>query len=146
MSYWLKITKQTSLVIFIWSIIWVIISYYFIGGGDKLQIWASVISLIFSLYAVIVLFYYYPNYDRTFYLHYVAWATLFLIFLLELIFLITLLSESNDYDVEKTEDHTYKAENRYTVKEITLMFIMGIVAILSLLVVSVASFRLKNGI
>jgi hypothetical protein len=135
------------MVTFVWSLIWVIISYFFVGGPDKLQMWASIISLIFSVYALVTLLYYYPQRDKLLGLYFMSSITLIIIFLLDLAFLIELLRESNYYDVfVQPQDHMIKPEYKYTFKEVCLLFIMGIVAILSLLVVTISSWRLKAAI
>ena len=70
-----------------------------------------------------------------------AWFTLFLVLLLELIFLISLLIQANKYLLIKTNYQTLRLTYLHSAKQIVLLFIMGLVAILGLLVSAVATSR-----
>ena len=78
------------------------------------------------------------NYD-TFYLHYFSWFALIAVLLFELIFLVNLLVDGNDYILTITSYDTLRVDFTHTFMEITLLFGMGTIGILTLLVTAVAS-------
>jgi ABC-type glycerol-3-phosphate transport system permease component len=60
---------------------------------------------------------------------------------LEVIFLISMLLSANHYDIMKTTYETLRLQYLISTKEIIILFAMGLIAILTLMVVAVASQR-----
>eukprot|EP00347_Sterkiella_histriomuscorum_P000378 403376093 len=110
------------------------------GRDDQLQLWSSILSLIYSTYALIALFFLYRN-KKTGYLHYYAWFTLIAVTLLELIFLISLLIQANNYILIRTNYSTLRVEYLHSKTQVIVLFATGLIGILSLLISSVSTQR-----
>ncbi|CDW72336.1 UNKNOWN [Stylonychia lemnae] len=135
---WLYISKQT--VSFLWSILWTFLSFAFKGRDDQLQLWSSFISLIFSVYALFALFFLQRN-KKTGLVNYIAWFSLFLVTVLELIFLTSLLIQANYYILIRTNYSTLRVEYLHSKTQIVVLFATGLIGILSLLISAVATQR-----
>lgn len=122
-----------------WSIIWNILAYAFTGDEDRFQLWSSLLATAFALYGLFALFYNYPRKKNILFLSYVSWAALFLVTLLEIIFLVSLLVNANNYQLVRTNYNTLRTSYYHSAKQIILLFAMGLVAILCLLVEVVAA-------
>lgn len=116
---------------------WIILSFIFVGKRDGLQFWSSFISLLISVYSFFVL-YIGASKNKMWGLNYISWGALWLVTLLELIFLISLLVTGNAYELVKTSYGTLRIDYFHTLTQILLLFGMGIVGIITLLVASVA--------
>ena len=77
---------------------------------------------------------------------YVAWASLFLITLLEVIFLITLIVNANGYELVRTNYNTIRISYYHSAKQIVMLFFMGLVAVLSILIEAVAAQRFNQAL
>lgn len=122
-----------------WSIIWSVLSYAFTGEEDAFQIWSSLLAILLSLYGFFALFYWQPHKKTVLYHSYVAWAGLFLVALLEVVFLVSLIVNGNNYELVRTNYNTLRIAYYHSAKQIILLFSMGIVAIVCLLVEAVAA-------
>lgn len=97
---------------------------------------------MFSLYSFVALYKCGPKHNIIG-LNYISWSVLWLVTLLELIFLISLLVNGNDYELVKTSYGTLRIDYFHTLTQILLLFGLGIVGIITLLVASVAAQRLS---
>ena len=122
-----------------WSIIWNILALAFIGDDDSFQLWSSLVATAFSIYGFLALFYFIPKRGNLVHINYVAWVALFLVTLLEVIFLVSLLVNANNYKLVRTNYSTLRIQYYHSAKQIIMLFVMGLVAILSLLIEAVAA-------
>jgi hypothetical protein len=130
----------------VWSIIWNLLAYAFTGDDDSFQLWSSLLATCFSIFGFVSLFYFYPTRKHTLFLNFVAWGALFLVTLLEVIFLVSLLVNANTYELVKTNYNTLRIQYYHSAKQIVLLFVMGLVGILSLLAEAVAAQRCQVAI
>ena len=121
-------------------------AYAFTGEEDRFQLWSSLFATGFSAYGFFALFYWYPLKKNIAYQEYVAWAGLFLVTLLEVVFLVSLIVNGNNYELVRTNYSTIRIAYHHSAKQIVLLFAMGIVAIVTLLVEAVAAQRLELAI
>lgn len=117
-------------------------SFLFVGSQDYLQFWSSFISLVFSLFGFLVLFFAADRQKQVWSINYVAWIILSIVTLLELVFLISLLINANAYVLVKTSYNMLRVDYLHTFMQMMLLFGMGIVGMFTLLVTAVASQRL----
>ena len=82
----------------------------FIGEEDTFQLWSSILATAFSIFGFFALFYSYPRKKSILYFNYVAWGALFLVTLLEVIFLISILVNANNYKLMKTNYNSVRIE------------------------------------
>ena len=75
-----------------------------------------------------------------------AWGALFLVTFLEIIFLVSLLVNANTYELVRTNYNTLRIQYYHSGKQIVLLFVMGLVGILSLLAEAVAAQRCQVAI
>ena len=68
-----------------------------------------------------------------------AWVALFLVTLLEIVFLVSLIVNGNNYELVKTNYGTIRIAYYHSAKQIVLLFAMGAVAIMTLMVEAVAA-------
>ena len=148
---WLRHTQQANSVVFVrplpspcyqvWSLIWNILAFAFTGDDDRFQLWSSVFATLFGAFGFFALFYNYPRKKNIFYLAYVSWAALFLVTLLEVIFLVSLLANANNYEILRTNYGTMRVAYYHSAKQIVILFAMGLIALVSLLVEAVCAQR-----
>ena len=143
MKYWLNVTKQANCVAFVWSIIWNILALAFTGAEDGFQLWSSGLATAFSAISLFILFEVYPKRKHTAHLNYLTWGALLLVTLLEVIFLVSLIVNGNNYELVKTNYGTLRMQYYHSGSQIILLFAIGIVAVLSLMVQAVAAQRLN---
>ena len=93
--------------------------------------------------SLFILFEVYPKRQHTAHLNYLTWAALFLVTFLEVIFLVSLIVNANNYELVKTNYGTLRMQYYHSPSQIILLFSIGIVAVLSLLVQAVAAQRLN---
>lgn len=96
--------------------IWNILAYAFTGQEDHFQLWSSLLTTLFGVFGLFTLFYVYPRRKQILYLNYIAWASLFLITFLELIFLISLIVNGNNYQIEHTNYNTVRIQYYHSAK------------------------------
>ena len=70
-----------------------------------------------------------------------TWFSLLLVTLLELIFLISLLYNANNYEVVRTNYKTMRIAYYHSGKQILMLFAMGVIGLTSLTVVAVSAQR-----
>ena len=73
------------------------------------------------------------------FLNYVSWLALISLTLLEVIFLVSLLLNANTYEVIRTNYNTLHLVYYHSAKQIILLFIIGVVAVISLIAETVAA-------
>ena len=127
--------------------IWNLLAYAFTGADDSLQLWCSLLTTLFSGFAFFALFYWYPRRKPSIlFLNYVSWLALLLLTLLEVIFLVSLLLKANTYEVVRTNYGTLRLVYYHSAKQITLLFLIGVFAVVSLIAEAVAAQRLAVAI
>ena len=136
-------TKQANCVVFVWSLIWNILAFAFTGEEDGFQLWSSGLATLFAVVSLFILFEVYPKRKHTAYLNYITWGALFMVTFLELVFLVSLIVNGNNYKLVKTNYGTLRMQYFHSANQIILLFAIGLVALLCLLVQSVASQRLQ---
>lgn len=43
-EYWLRITQQSNSALFVWTLIWNVVAFAFIGMEDGFQLWSSILT------------------------------------------------------------------------------------------------------
>lgn len=118
----------------------------FTGDEDRFQLWSSVLATLFAAFGFFSLFYVYPRRKHLCFLSYVAWAALLLVTILELVFLVSLLVNANEYEIVRTNYGTMRIAYYHSEKQIIMLFVMGMVALISLLVEAVSAQRCQSAI
>lgn len=120
--------------------IWNLLAYAFTGDDDSLQLYCSLLTTLFSSFAFFALFYWYPRRKPSILLlSYVSWLALLSLTLLEVIFLVSLLLNANTYEVVRTNYGTLRLVYYHSAKQIILLFLIGVVAVISLIAEAVAA-------
>ena len=118
-------------------------AFAFTGEEDGFQLWSSGLATLFAVVSLFILFEVYPKRKHTAYLNYITWGAVFMVTFLELIFLVSLIVNGNNYKLVKTNYGTLRMQYFHSGNQIILLFAIGLVALLCLLVQSVASQRLQ---
>ena len=87
---------------------WNLLAFAFTGEEDRFQLWSSLLTLAFSAHGFLALFYLYPRKKTLFYFQHLAWSAVFLVTLLEVIFLVSLLYNANNYEIMRTNYNTMR--------------------------------------
>ena len=114
-------------------------SFAFVGKEDRYQLVSSLLLTIFAIFGFLVVFFMHYKFKKSLSLNYVAWFTLFVVTLLELIFLISMIVNANAFAMIRTNYSTIRISYMHSGKQIIIMFVMGLVSILALMVECVAA-------
>ncbi len=84
--------------------IWNILAFAFTSDEDSFQLWSSLLATGFSIYGFLVLFIGYSRRTQKsiYSLNYIAWIILFVVTILDVIFLVRLIINGNNYELVRT--------------------------------------------
>ena len=120
---------------------WNLLAFAFTGDEDRFQLWSSALTLIFSAHGFFALFFLYPKKKTLGYFQQIAWASVLVISLLEVIFLVSLLYNANNYEVLRTNYNTMRIAYYHSGKQIIMLFAMGVIGLAAITVDAVCAQR-----
>ena len=118
---------------------WCTLSIVFQRILSEFQLYSACISLSLGLYSCFSLYISAHKKSSLYGLNVFAWVALFSVVVLELVFLIGMLVKGNEYKLVKTNYGTLRVDYIHSLKQILMLFGMGLVGILTLLICAVSS-------